>query len=93
MHDDTPRCQSCGRTLDRIDHYGIEHTLLRHDEYGPVTMQDGSADGEPYGTASEVDLRCGYCGVSLRRNQRPYFYKRWVNVKEAIKSIGGRPDV
>jgi hypothetical protein len=60
-----PNCWSCHTALDRVDHYGIEHTMLRGDTYGPVGVMDGGLNGNQYGVASEVDLRCGRCGGSL----------------------------
>jgi hypothetical protein len=87
MKNDTPRCQNCGNLLDRIDHYGIEHTILRDGVYREVLIADGAADGSEYGMASETDLRCAYCGESIRRQDREYFYRRWIRVQEATAAI------
>jgi len=64
-----PICPACGRPLDRIDHYGIEHLVLRDWVYWPVDAREG--------LASEVDLRCGYCQCSIPTAARKYFYERW----------------
>lgn len=72
-------CLRCGRPLDRVDHYGIEHLVLRGDVYVPATLDDDGA----YCFASEVDLRCGRCSAPLPRKDREYFYRRWYQVLAA----------
>lgn len=84
---DIPRCQNCNKLLDRIDHYGIQHTILVDGEYREVAIPDGDADGGECGLASETDLRCAYCGASINRPDRAYFYQRWVQVKQATAAI------
>jgi len=74
-----PRCPSCHEHLLRIDHFGIEHTILDNDVYRAVAIADGSP-GAQFGLASETDLRCGYCGTSVPREVREYFYRRWEQV-------------
>lgn len=78
--DGAPACDGCDNILDRIDHYGIEHFIL-----------DGSVDGGVYrevnveeGLASEVDLRCGYCGAPIPRHLRSFFYDRWCRILAII---------
>jgi hypothetical protein len=94
---DTPSCENdaCRMPLARIDHYGIEHTILSYDDdgneiYRPVGLMDGSAAGDQFGLASDIDLRCGYCGTSIPREAREYFYKRWTAVKEYMAANGLR---
>ena len=74
-----PACPYCHHPLDRIDHYGIEHLILRDDIYRPVGIDDGDSKGG-CGLASEVDLRCGRCGEPVPRESREYFYRRWYQV-------------
>ncbi len=87
MKSETPRCHKCKKSLDRIDHYAVEHTILDQDEYRPVAIVDGEAGGGEYGMASETDLRCAYCGEPLRREDREFFYRRWVYAKQATAAI------
>jgi hypothetical protein len=75
-----PDCPACGRPLDRIDHYAIEHLILRGDVFEPVGIADGDGDGGVYGLASEVDLRCGHCHTPVPREVRQFFYRRWYAV-------------
>lgn len=81
-------CTGCGQPLDRIDHYGIEHLILREDVYRPVGVDDGDGGGG-YGIASEVDLRCGHCHTSLPREVREFFYRRWYQVLNLQAGSGG----
>lgn len=83
VDEQVPQCV-CGKQLDRIDHYGIGHFILDGDVYRDVGVHDGAADGE-FGIASEVDLRCAYCGASLDRATKTYFYKRWVWVLQLVE--------
>lgn len=83
--DELPQCV-CGKQLDRIDHYGIGHFILTDDVYRDVGILDGAADGGP-GIASEVDLRCAYCGALLDEATRTYFYKRWVWALQAGRLV------
>lgn len=78
MNDELPQCK-CGKPLDRIDHYAIEHTILDDDVYRMVNVGDPPAPDWPGAgsIASETDLRCGYCGESIPQEARAYFYKRW----------------
>lgn len=76
-----PVCPGCDHPLDRIDHFAIEHLILRDDVYRPTGIDDGDGQGG-YGLASEVDLRCGRCGEPLPREDRQYFYRRWYVVLE-----------
>ena len=71
----TPPTCRCGKPLDRIDHLGIEHTILRDGVYEPVSVTEG-LDGRA-GLASEVALRCGYCGRDIEPEDRRFFYQRW----------------
>lgn len=80
----TPSC-ICGHVLDRIDHYSIEHLILDNDVYRPVNVGDFDVEGN-YGLASETDLRCGYCGTSVPRESREFFYRRWYQIPENIRS-------
>lgn len=77
----TPACGCCGRTLDRVDHVGTEHFILDGDAFREVGVNDGGVNGEQYGLASEVDLKCGYCGVVLDIDSRGFFYRRWGKLK------------
>lgn len=87
--DSPPRCGQCGKELDRIDHYGIEHTILRDGVYREVAIADGDADGSEYGLASETQLRCAYCGQELHPTQREWFYRRWIQVQQAVAAMKG----
>ena len=54
--------------------------------YRPVNVGDIDADetgGTSFGLASETDLRCGFCAVSVPREAREFFYRRWYAVIEA----------
>jgi hypothetical protein len=73
-----PVCE-CGKELDRIDRYGIDHEILDGDEYRPVNVNEG--------LASETDLRCGYCGVSVPREHRQFFYERWWATKQVERNL------
>lgn len=72
----TPACANCDRTLDRVDHYGIEHFILTDDVYRYVNGEEG--------LASEVDLRCGYCSAPIPRHLRSFFYERWCRILAII---------
>lgn len=87
MKNDIPRCQNCGKALDRIDNYRIEHTILRDDVYRDVFIVDGDANGSECGMSSETQLRCAYCGQELHPNQREWFYRRWIRVQEAVAAM------
>ena len=79
-----PHCAGCQRALTRIDHYGIEHLILSVSRetslYRPLFATEG--------LASEVDLRCGFCGASLEREQRAFFYQRWYQMLDAMEGLG-----
>jgi hypothetical protein len=74
-----PHCPSCGHDLDRIDHHAIEHMILRDEVYCPTGIDEGDGHGG-YGVASEVSLRCAYCGAEVPQQSRRYFYERWYQV-------------
>lgn len=80
--DIAPVCEGCGRALNRVDHVGTERVILDGGVYRILVGVDGSADGEPVGIASDVDLLCGYCGHSLHRAAKQFFYERWYLLKE-----------
>jgi len=82
-----PKCLGCGHGLDRVDHYGIEHTVLDQGIYRDVGVYDEDAAGGAPGIASEVDLRCGYCGASLTLPAKEFFYRRWIRVLEATAAL------
>src|SRR5262245_5136226 len=73
-----PACRACGHPLDRVDHVGIEHTILDGEGYRPVSPVDGPPG---VGLASETQLRCGRCGAEVERADREFFYRRWWALK------------
>ena len=80
-----PHCPNCQEALIRIDHHAIEHLILEDGVYRPVAVADGMPDGQ-HGLASETDLRCGFCGQSVPRSVREYFFRRWYQVLETQKA-------
>lgn len=83
-NDELPQCV-CGKKLDRVDHVGTVHFILDGETYREVSIVDGPTDSNP-GLASEVDLRCGYCGATLERPAKAYFYQHWAAI-EAAKAM------
>lgn len=81
MTDTLPICPNCRRPMDRVDHHAIEHSILRDGVYRPVGIADG-LEGEEFGLASEIDLRCGYCFTSIPQPARRFFYERWGELQE-----------
>lgn len=86
-----PHCPGCGHALDRVDHYGIEHTVLDDKTYRDVGINDMDATGDNYGIASEVDVRCAYCGTALDAKARAFYYKHWNRVQEVTALLAGKP--
>jgi hypothetical protein len=72
-----PLCTSCGKPLEKVDHYQIEHMTLDQEIYRPTHAGEG--------LASETDLRCGWCDVPLTLEQRRYFYERWYAIPKELR--------
>ena len=73
-----PHCQQCDHVLDRLDRYCIEHSIYDKDLnlYRGLSVLETDLDGG-CGLASEVDIRCAYCGESLSGETKGFFYKNW----------------
>lgn len=82
MATEVPTCANpkCGKPLDRIDHYGIEHLILDAGVYREMNGAEG--------IGSDVDLRCGYCDTPLERTARQFFYQHWATLLSAAAEIG-----
>lgn len=88
MSDETPTCDSCLESLDRVDHYAIEHTILDDGVYRPVSISDPGVRSDEYPLASAIDLWCGRCNHPLTVEQRAWFYQRWLAMHQYMDLHG-----